>query len=269
MLEYHCSAELAQKHGLDAAVFLHNIVFWAEKNRANGKHFHDGRWWTYNSTKAFCELFPLWSKGQINRIINTCKEKGFLYIGNYNEDGRDRTSWYSPSDEVLEAYGLRETWKCISENQEMHLPESGQSFPENEKPLPDILPDSKHTDTPYSPPDGDKPAPDCTKKKRRKREVKTVPDWRPERFEQFWDYYGLKVNRAQAVAEWDALKPDDALIDHMARTLRRQKQSELWQRGRGIPYPSTWLHQRRWTDEAVDHPQASRSGYWADDPEVM
>lgn len=96
-----------------------------------------------------------------------------------------------------------------------------------------------------------------------------MPDWRPERFEQFWDYYNYKVNRAAAVKAWDALKPDDALIDHMARTLKKQKKSDLWKKGVGVPYPATWLHNERWKDAVPEPPPAAGSGYWADDPEVM
>lgn len=121
--------------------------------------------------------------------------------------------------------------------------------------------------TPYSPPEGDKPA----EKRSRRRKVKSVPDWNPVRFEQFWNYYGLKVDRVRAVAEWDALKPDDALIDHMARTLKRQKQSELWRRGIGIPHPARWLRNRRWEDEDVGPREQplETDGDWAPDPEVI
>ena len=51
-----------------------------------------------------------------------------------------------------------------------------------------------------------------------------------------------------AVEEWDKLQPDDALIDRMARALARQKASEEWQRGIGIPYACRWLRKRRWED---------------------
>jgi len=58
-----------------------------------------------------------------------------------------------------------------------------------------------------------------------------------------------------AVEEWDKLQPDDALIDRMARALARQKASEEWQRGIGIPYACRWLRKRRWEDVPAQ-PQA-------------
>lgn len=42
----------------------------------------------------------------------------------------------------------------------------------------------------------------------------------------------------------------------MARALKRQMASDEWQRGIGIPYASTWLNGRRWTDE--DKPLPAR-----------
>ena len=96
---------------------------------------------------------------------------------------------------------------------------------------------------PHSPPEGDKP-----QRKKRQRRPKSEPAWNPERFEAFWNYYPRGEDRLGAVAEWDKLRPDDALIDRMARALSRQMASEEWQRGIGIPYACRWLRKRRWED---------------------
>lgn len=86
------------------------------------------------------------------------------------------------------------------------------------------------------------------------RENSKVPAWKPERFEKFWEYYppqpgGSKPAKARAVKAWDKLRPDDTTIRAMATALQRQKASEQWQRGIGIPYASSWLNGRRWEDE--------------------
>lgn len=96
---------------------------------------------------------------------------------------------------------------------------------------------------PHSPPAGDK-----LQQKKRQRRSKSIPTWKPERFEAFWGYYPRGEDRMGAVEEWDKLQPDDALIDRMARALARQKASEEWQRGIGIPYACRWLRKRRWED---------------------
>lgn len=91
----------------------------------------------------------------------------------------------------------------------------------------------------------------AARKGTRKRADKSVPDWNPERFESFWEYYRTHArgeDRQGAARAWDKLKPDDATIDAMARTLRWQTASEEWRRGVGIPYAATWLNNARWKD---------------------
>lgn len=84
---------------------------------------------------------------------------------------------------------------------------------------------------------------------RRRREPKSQPDWKPERFAKFWDFYPRGESNQAAINAWDKLKPDDALIDTMATALVAQMQREDWKRGIGIPYASTWLNQSRWEDK--------------------
>lgn len=90
-----------------------------------------------------------------------------------------------------------------------------------------------------------------------RREVKAEPDWKPDRFAGFWQFYPKegRRNRQAAIRAWDKLHPDDALLLRLGQTLSRQKQREDWQRGIGIPHAATWLNQRRWEDE--DAPQDS------------
>lgn len=78
---------------------------------------------------------------------------------------------------------------------------------------------------------------------------KTMPDWKPDRFQRFWEFYPRGENRQRAVQAWDKLQPDDGLIRTMGLALMAQMSSEDWQRGVGIPYASTWLNGRRWEDE--------------------
>ena len=267
-------SHVAAVYGLEEAIFLHSLMFWYRTNRGNDQNFYDGRWWTYNSVKAFEAIFPWWNGGQIRRIIARCREKGALLAGNYNEDQRDRTAWYTPSDELLELYG--ESANCICRKQQMQSSESSASFDENGKC--NIRKScSNHVETdmiPPNPPEGDAPpvereAADKPKpKKRRTRQSKYVPEHAPERFEQFWEFYPGGGSRLKAVAAWDALAPSDELIDEMARALKRQKASRLWQEGVGIPHASTWLNQQRWTDKLPEEPRPQNTGGWADDPEV-
>lgn len=126
--------------------------------------------------------------------------------------------------------------------------------------------------TPSSPPEGESAAAAGKKPARRRRTPKEVPDWKPERFAGFWGHYPRGENRQGAIRAWDRLKPSDELIDTMAHALRRQMEREVWQRGIGIPYASTWLNNRRWEDETrLTLPEAAppSGSAWAPDPEVM
>ena len=265
---------MAVAYGMEEAVFLDAIMFWYRANRGDNRNFYDGRWWTYNSVKAYESIFPWWNAGQIRRIIARCREKGALLAGDYNEDRRDRTAWYSPSDKLLSMYG--ESENCICRKQQMQLTESAETSDENGK-CNIRKPCSNHVETdmtPYSPPEGDAPAddtkPEDKPKPRTKRTRKkaSVPTYAPERFEQFWQAYPGGGSRLKAVEAWDALAPDDALIDEMARALKRQIATRQWREGIGIPHACRWLSNRRWTDkipEAPSPPQASSTG-WAEDP---
>ena len=68
-MTYSFDIEIAQEIGVDEAIMLQNIIFWLVKNKANGTNHYDGRYWTYNSHKAFKELFPFWTENQIRRIL--------------------------------------------------------------------------------------------------------------------------------------------------------------------------------------------------------
>lgn len=269
---------VAIRYGLEESIFLESIMYWWRTNKANDRNYKDGHWWTYNTIKALAEVFPWWSAKQVRRIAASCREQGALIAGEYNEDGRDRTIWYRPSDELLVLYGeevppseseeTSEHDESICPNGQMQMPKRANSVAQMGEALPCIY----HVDTnipPYNPPKGDEEAGEKSSKGRKRREAKEYPDWRPERFEQFWNFYGMKVNRQRAIKEWDKLHPDDKLIDHMARTLKRQKRSDMWSRGIGIPHPAQWLKDRRWEDEDVSPPVAPvQSAGWAPDPEV-
>ena len=57
-MNYNFDIAIAQELGVSAAIVVQNLQFWIKKNEANDKHFHDGRYWTFNSIKAWnCLLY--------------------------------------------------------------------------------------------------------------------------------------------------------------------------------------------------------------------
>lgn len=136
-MEHSFDIEIATEYGIECAILLKNIFYWVEKNRANGKHFHDGEYWTYNSVKAFSELFPYITEKKIRTALKNLEKNGFLKTGNYNKSAYDRTTWYSVTEEG----------KCLLLKRNNHLPsgkmedtkKENEFAPEGE-PIPDIKP---------------------------------------------------------------------------------------------------------------------------------
>jgi len=125
--------EIAEKYGVDEAIILNNLFFWIQKNKANGKHYHNGSYWTYNSIKAFSILFPYWSKDHIRRVLRKMEDKGLINTGNFNTLSFDRTCWYAIPESVY----------SILQNCNSHLAVLPNGIGESAKPIPDIKPDIK------------------------------------------------------------------------------------------------------------------------------
>jgi hypothetical protein len=123
--------DVAKAVGTDCAIILSNIQFWEFTNRANNRNFHDGRYWTYNSTKAFSKIFSYLSTSQIRRCLDKLESNGYLVSGNYNKAKYDRTKWYSPN------------YSAILRNRQMDLTKSSNGVDETVKPIPDINTDDK------------------------------------------------------------------------------------------------------------------------------
>ena len=92
--------DFAVKYGLHEAILIENLKFWIAKNKANKRHFYDGRYWTYNSAKALAELFPYMSEDQIQKKLKNLENMGVIVTGVYNQNHYDRTKWYAFSDGI-------------------------------------------------------------------------------------------------------------------------------------------------------------------------
>ena len=96
--------QIASECGIAAAVLMESFYFWIDKNRSDGTHFHDGRYWTYSSVKALLIQYPYLSRDKINTAIKKLVDKGLLIEGSYSENPYDRTKWYALTDLGLSYY---------------------------------------------------------------------------------------------------------------------------------------------------------------------
>lgn len=139
MSRHSFDPDIAARVGLNAAVIFQNIVWWCERNEANGRNIHEGRAWTYNSVSAFAKLFPYLTEKQIRSALDRLKEAGLILVDVLNSDPRDRTKWYAVAGEIgvtCEAGGL-------AQEGEQRLPMKAERFAPEGEPLPDNKPDNK------------------------------------------------------------------------------------------------------------------------------
>jgi len=95
LIKMQFDPEIAKAIGVEEAIMYSNIEYWCGFNKSNNKHFHDGYYWTYNSKRAFSELFNFWTEKQIKRILNNLIKNDYIKIGNYNKSKYDKTNWYA------------------------------------------------------------------------------------------------------------------------------------------------------------------------------
>ncbi len=197
----------------------------------------EGYCWAWNAHLA--ETLGI-ARRTVEDLLKQLRDRGHIAVEVERDPG---------SQEVL----CRKIWICgppgsavppPAKNGGRVPPKSGGPPPENGGE--NNINNNTREEPPYNPPEGDKPA---GKRGKRSREPKKAPDWKPERFVDFWAAYPCGRSKQAAIKAWDKLRPDDALLVVMARALKRQMASEEWRRNIGIPYASTWLNNRRWEDE--------------------
>lgn len=234
---YTIDAEVAREYGVNEAIMIASLKFWIAKNRANGTNYFEGRYWTYNSIKAFIELFPFWSTQNIKTILKHLKEKGVIISGNFNKNKYDQTLWYAFVDE--------EKW--IGENKKFEKLEltnrkcgTNQPIPDI---IPDILPDIKENNIINN----------ITKEKEKKDDLS---EQHKEDFEEFWKEYPKQRigNKDKAFKSYlKALREKRGTVESILDAAKRYAKSSEVQRGfaKGC---QAWLNDDRFN--SVYEPEA-------------
>ena len=216
----------AVRFGIHEAVIMANLAFWIRKNKANRKSFKDGRYWTYNSAKAFAELFPYLSVHQVRRALDKLESDGVIIKANHNKSSYDRTTWFAFTDE----------WDAVL--CEDHFAPMPNGVRKDAKTLigTDINPDTPRA---------------------------SLADDGGEHFKTFWTAYPKKAGKDAAKKAFVKRKFDEQAFEKVMATLNEQKASEQWVKDAGqfIPHPATWLNQGRFDDELMVGGQQASSAF--------
>lgn len=225
--------DIAVAYGLPEAIILNHIQFWIEQNEANKLNYYDGSYWTYNTTKAFAEIFPYLSQRQIQCALKHLRDEGILKTGNYNKSAYDRTLWYAFTEK-----GISIMQKCKMEDVKM-----SNGFDAQVQPIPDnntdIIPDRDNSNN--------NSLASETDTKQKKPDLKELE----KDFEEVWKAYPKKQGKEAAKKAYiKARKAGISNCEIVAGLTRyrlfitRNKTEDRY-----IKHGSTWFNQKCWEDD--------------------
>ena len=140
---------IAMDYSVEMAIWLGHLGHWAKINLANNKNIHDGLVWSYDTLDALMDIFPYFSRRQLETLINNSVKEGLVQRGNYNHTTYDRTVWYALTPKayfyfqhLLTDKYLNRLFLSISQICEMDFTEWGNGFPRSVTTIPDTDPDT-------------------------------------------------------------------------------------------------------------------------------
>ena len=213
-MEHSFDIDIAKRYGIQPAILLKNIYFWIEKNRANDKNFYDGYYWTYNSKKAFAELFPYMTARQIEYALQKLIEDDLIITGNYNKVAYDRTLWYA----------ITKKGYSILQNCEMEETKKGNAIPENVKPIPNIN--------------------TVTKQQIVNKDIL-------KEFDILWKLYPRKIGKPKALKSYEKARKSGTTFEQVKQGIEMYCQEIKTKKTATeyIKHGSTWFNGECWNDE--------------------
>lgn len=235
-MHHSFSTELAEQYGILEAILLNHFQFWITHNAANDVHYHDGRYWTFNTVKAFADLFPYASAKQIRTALNRLIDAGVLMTGNYNKTTYDRTLWYAFTDEGLTICPIRQ----------MDAPKKKNADAQKGKPIPNT--NTTTTTNTKQIKNNDQPA-------------KPSDQELVNEFEDLWHIYPRKQGKAKALEAYKRARKagvdKSTVLDGISRynaEIKAKKTASKY-----IMQGSTWFNGKRWEDEYTSQPAAPKT----------
>lgn len=77
-----------------AAIDKWLTVYQGNREKYEGDHYKEGRWWTYNTVEALAKETRMFSKRQVQSALRNLKEQNIIIIGHFF-GGYNRTNWYT------------------------------------------------------------------------------------------------------------------------------------------------------------------------------
>lgn len=221
--------EIALDVGINAAILYKNIQYWCEFNKTNDKNFHDGYYWTYNSTKAFSQQFKYLSAKQVRTALDVLEEKGYIKVGNFNQLGGDRTKWYTDLKAENKAFAPEGKSNLLRGQMELPCKANGTA-PEGEA-IPNINTDIES-------------------------DINTIPpiispeENRKLLFKQFWEAYpscDRKVDKDGCERKFIKIKDLEKIFPDIMASLESWKRKWIKDNNKYVPLTSKWINQKYWT----------------------
>ena len=128
IMNHSFNTEIAKLYGIEEAILLENIYFWCKREKSN-KKIINGKPWTYNSVKAFNEIFDYMTPSKISRALKNLEEKGLIETGCFNKNTYDRTKWYCVTEKAIAFF---ESEKSILQNEKSNC-QNNESISQKEE----------------------------------------------------------------------------------------------------------------------------------------
>ena len=120
-------SDIATEFGLNCAFVLEQVRYFVNANKANGKHFYDGRYWAYHTRRAFTEYLPFFTERQVRTALDKLVEQDLILKGNYNSDPYDHTVCFALTDkaealfDITPASQIVRTWESEVSDLEVRI----------------------------------------------------------------------------------------------------------------------------------------------------
>ena len=240
---------LAKMIGLSEAIVLQSMHYLCSNKRC-GRLVDDERW-IYNSYKGWQEeFFPFWSERTIADVFRALEKMGLVKSSQLDIKQGKAMKYYTISQvaktvltsERLTHQADSSTWGGMLQDLPDHQAKNGRSARAS------IISNITKTHTE-----------EIQKAETQKvNDDKSHPTEKPQggntdsEFESFYSSYPRKVAKPQAKKAWSKNK---CVLAEVLPALEQHKKT--WKDPQFVPYPATWLNQRRWEDETIVKQESS------------